>query len=233
MNELTIGQHSFDLAMPVAVLLAVTVVLTVARTLYRQWRAEPAQRSRAWRVALLVLAQPLCAGLLYFALFPPTLPGEAGTLLVASAGATGEQFEALAAGDARVALPEAPELPGVERVPDLATALRRHPGTQRIRIAGEQGNNIHKGYSGYIENGVSIPWGRMNHMMGCGAGWSDEARAQYFLRLQNPEGRHYMVGDQISYHTSWQEGAFASVEFALQDLDRRVRAEMAAGATAS
>jgi hypothetical protein len=39
-----------------------------------------------------------------------------------------------------------------------------------------------------------------------------------------------MVVDQISYHSSWQEGAFASAEFALQDLDQRVRAEMATGA---
>jgi hypothetical protein len=41
-----------------------------------------------------------------------------------------------------------------------------------------------------------------------------------------------MVGDQISYHSSWQEGAFASAEFALQHLDRRVREEMGAGAAA-
>jgi monoamine oxidase len=38
-----------------------------------------------------------------------------------------------------------------------------------------------------------------------------------------------MVGDQISYHSSWQEGAFASAEYALQDLDKRMRAEMGAG----
>lgn len=103
---------------------------------------------------------------------------------------------------------------------------------ERIRFAGAQGNNIHPGYSGYIENGVSIPWARMNHMMGCGSGWTDEVRAQYFSRLQNPEGRHYMVGDQISYHTSWQEGAFASAEFALQDLDKRLRAELSASGSA-
>ena len=38
--------------------------------------------------------------------------------------------------NAVVALPEAPALPGVERVPDLATALRKHPGTQRVRVVG-------------------------------------------------------------------------------------------------
>jgi len=43
--------------------------------------------------------------------------------------------------------------------------------------------------------------------------------------LQQPAGgRHYMIGDQISYHPSWMEGAMASAEYALLDLDKRVRA---------
>jgi hypothetical protein len=35
-----------------------------------------------------------------------------------------------------------------------------------------------------------------------------------------------MVGDQISYHSSWQEGAFASAEYAMMDLDKRIRSEI-------
>ena len=120
----------------IAIVLTVIAFVSMARLVYRQWRAEPAQRSRAWRMALLVLAQPVCAALLYFALLPPTTPGEAGTLVVAGAGASAAQWEAGRGGDAVVALPEAPSLPGVERVPDLGTALRRHPGTQRIRVFG-------------------------------------------------------------------------------------------------
>jgi hypothetical protein len=130
------GAIDFDPATAVAVLLVIAVVLATVRLLVRQWRADPAQRSRAWRVALLVLAQPLVATLLYFALVPPTIPGEPGTMVVASAGASSAQLAAGKGGDARVALPEAPPLPGVERVPDLATALRRHPGTQRVRVIG-------------------------------------------------------------------------------------------------
>jgi hypothetical protein len=120
----------------IAIVLTVIAIVSMARLVYRQWRAEPAQRSRAWRVALLVVAQPVCAALLYFALLPPTTPGEAGTLVVAGAGASAAQWEAGRGGDAVVALPEAPSLPGVERVPDLGTALRRHPGMQRIRVFG-------------------------------------------------------------------------------------------------
>jgi monoamine oxidase len=106
---------------------------------------------------------------------------------------------------------------------------------ERIRYAGECGDKIHAGYSANIETGVSIPWGRINHMMGCGTAWStgmpweegaSGLRDQYYELLQQPAGgRHFMIGDQISYHSSWQEGALGSAEFALLELDRRVRAE--------
>lgn len=102
---------------------------------------------------------------------------------------------------------------------------------QRLDFAAKAGDKIHEGYSGYIEAGVSVPWGRMNHMMGCGAQMSDEDRERYFPILQKPDGRHYMMGDQISYHSSWQEGAFASAENALLEFDKRTRAEASVSQT--
>ena len=106
---------------------------------------------------------------------------------------------------------------------------------ERIRFAGQCGDKVHAEYSTSIEAGVSVPWGRINHMMGCGTAWSagmpweegsSALRDQYYELLQQPAGgRHFMIGDQISYHSSWQEGALGSAEFALLELDRRVRAE--------
>lgn len=96
---------------------------------------------------------------------------------------------------------------------------------ERLKFAADAGNKIHKGYSDYIEAGVSIPWGRMNHMMGCGARLTPEGYETHFKLLQKPEGRHYMMGDQISHHSSWQEGAFASAENALLEFNKRTRAE--------
>lgn len=107
---------------------------------------------------------------------------------------------------------------------DQSDFFERMTPDERIRYAGECGDKIHPDYSGYIESGVSIPWGRMNHMMGCGTDWPEGTREQYYELLQKPDGRHYMIGDQISYHSSWQEGAFASAEAALLDFDKRVRA---------
>lgn len=124
---------NFEIA--VAAALAVAALLAMARTLWRQRRAEAGSRSRAWRVAALLLAQPALAALLYFALFPPRLPGRAGTLAVATAASSDAAWRQ-AAGEVRVRLPEAP--PGLdgERVPDLATALRRYPQLQRISVVG-------------------------------------------------------------------------------------------------
>ncbi|MET1162722.1 MAG: carboxypeptidase regulatory-like domain-containing protein [Pseudoxanthomonas sp.] len=115
-------------------LLVVAVLLAWVRLGLWQRRAPAETKSRGWRLAALFLLQPLCAALLYFTLLPPTLPTEAGTLVVATAGATSVGTQA--SGDRLVALPEAPTLPAAERVPDLATSLRRYPGMQRLRIVG-------------------------------------------------------------------------------------------------
>lgn len=119
-----------------ACVLAFAVLLGWAGVLVRQWHAAPAQRSRAWRIAVLLLAQPLCAALLYFTLWPPTMPGTAGTLTIATAGASRQAVGQVGDASTVIALPEAPSLAGIARVPDLATALRRHPGVRELRIVG-------------------------------------------------------------------------------------------------
>ena len=122
----------FDL---LACLLGLAVVLACTRLIWWQRKTPAESRSRRWRLAVLLALQPICATLLYFTLLPPTLPTEAGTLVVATAQSTSTQL-VQQPGDSLVALPEAPALAGVDRAPDLATALRRHPGTQRLRIVG-------------------------------------------------------------------------------------------------
>ena len=123
-----------NLSLWLAALLGLAVVLAWVRLGLWQRRTPAVSRSRGWRLVALWLLQPVCATLLYFTLLPPTLPIEAGTLVVATAGAT--RTGAQAAGDHLLALPEAPALRDAERVPDLATALRRYPGMQRLRVVG-------------------------------------------------------------------------------------------------
>lgn len=102
---------------------------------------------------------------------------------------------------------------------------------ERIELAIRNGERIHPDYRRYVETGVSVAWHRMNYMMGCTSRWTPEARQQYYATLQAPVGRHYLVGDQVSYHPGWMEGAISSAHLALADIDRRVRAETAGVAT--
>lgn len=115
-------------ALPLVLVFAMVVLLASLRL----WRQRGHTRARR---SLLLALQALSALLLYFALLPPSLPGQAGTLRILTAGA-----RAVASGqapaDTVIALPEAEPRQGVEQAPDLATALRRHPGTQRLQIIG-------------------------------------------------------------------------------------------------
>jgi monoamine oxidase len=60
-------------------------------------------------------------------------------------------------------------------------------------------------------------------MFGCPVRWSDALQARWFKALQAPVGGHYLIGDQMSYHPGWQEGALHSAFHALADIDNRVR----------
>ncbi|WP_349656583.1 carboxypeptidase regulatory-like domain-containing protein [Xanthomonas sp. 10-10] len=114
----------------VAAVLALLVVVGWIRLL-RAHAAQARARARLW---WLLAAQPVLAVLLYPVLLPPPRAGTAGVLQVATAGTDTTQIRP---GAQWVALPEAPRLPGVPRVPDLATALRRNPGTASVVVHGD------------------------------------------------------------------------------------------------
>jgi len=100
----------------------------------------------------------------------------------------------------------------------------RLPPAERFKLAIAQGAKIHPDYASHVESGVSIAWHQMNHMLGCAAQWDDALFKQWFARLQAPVGNHYLIGDQVSYHPGWQEGAIASAHHAIADIDARVAA---------
>lgn len=111
-----------------AVLIALGALIAAARL---AWLRRGRQGAA---LALLTLAS---AALLWLTLFPPRLPVGGETLLVATAETPASTRAG--ASERLVALPEAPPLPPeaeAERVPDLATALRRYPQVQRLRILG-------------------------------------------------------------------------------------------------
>ena len=106
--------------------------------------------------------------------------------------------------------------------------LTRLSPAERIEAALAQGEKVHPGYRRHVGRGISVAWYRVNHVLGCSTRWTDAARRDHFATLQNATGRHYMVGDQISYHPGWQEGAIQSAYHALRDIERREREARAA-----
>lgn len=83
---------------------------------------------------------------------------------------------------------------------------------ERIDAAIREGEKLHPGYGAQIENGVSVAWYRMNHQLGCSARETDAATQAI---LQQAEGRHFLIGDQVASHAGWQESAILSAHQAL------------------
>ena len=113
----------------VAAILALAVLLAAIRLIL--WHRAAVEQGSPLRLALLLLLQPVCAGLLFFALFPPATSGGSDALRIATAGTP----RLAAAGAPLIVLPEAGAILG-EAAPDLATALRRHPAAGTIEIVG-------------------------------------------------------------------------------------------------
>lgn len=112
---------------------------------------------------------------------------------------------------------------------EVAEKFARLPPTERTKLAIQQGEKIHPGYGRHVESSISIAWHRMNHMFGCPVRWSESLQSQCFRTLQAPVGGHYLIGDQMSYHPGWQEGALHSAFHAIADIDRRARASASVG----
>ena len=109
-------------------LIVLAVLLASARLCLPPRPAPP-------RLLLLLALQLAAAGLLWLTLFPPQRPLSADTLVIASASASAAELAAIPAAT-RLRLPEAPTLANASPVPDLATALRQHPGTRELVVVG-------------------------------------------------------------------------------------------------
>ena len=121
--------------MTAQMLAGIVIVLAATLGILRAARA----RQRAW-IASIAL-QAASAALLWFVLAPPVRSGGSESMLVLTPAA--DAVQRAAAGSARrdgdthvVSLPGAEADPSIERVPDLGTALRRHPRVSRLQVLG-------------------------------------------------------------------------------------------------
>ena len=117
----------------ILIALLATLLLSSARLCWQQWRG-PA-RTRGVFAGLLLL-QAAVTTLLYLTLVPPTQRVAGGQLTVLTAGADQVRWS-VEPGETVVALREAPNARDALRAPDLATALRQHPGSTSLRLIGD------------------------------------------------------------------------------------------------
>jgi monoamine oxidase len=96
------------------------------------------------------------------------------------------------------------------------------PVAERLRLAKQQGDRLHDGYSKHVEHGVAIGWHNMEFAR---MGWADEADPGFGTPAQAlaaPQGRFLMAGDQLTYWSGWQEGSVISALEAVKAIDRSV-----------
>lgn len=112
-------------------LLIVVVLLNSARLI-----VSLKAQARVLPLLFVLILQVASAALLYFTLFPPDRFAVAERLQILTANA--KPAPLLSTAKVRVlALPEAAKLSSVERMPDLATVLRRFPGVTEIEVLGD------------------------------------------------------------------------------------------------
>ena len=105
--------------------IALALALIVVIASVRQLRGNTAHPGRRW---IVIALQIFVAALLYFCLVPPARQQPAGGLVVLGIDA-GKAGALPASEGPLLLLPEAADVAGAQRVPDLATALRQHPAS--------------------------------------------------------------------------------------------------------
>lgn len=118
--------------MSAPMLVAAALALATLMGCWRCLRRERGIKARSFTIAMQLLA----AVAFWLLLYPPERAWREDVLSVIVPGG-GAAVSALPSGQSIVALPEADARARVERVPDLATALRRHPQVRELDIAGD------------------------------------------------------------------------------------------------
>src|SRR5690606_9391334 len=135
------GRRRMSFAITIALVLALAAVAGSLRRSLRWRRLPPQGRPGAGHLAAILLLQCACAALLYAALLPPGRSMQQASLVLMTAGTDPAQArQAARDGALLVALPEAGSeainAAAAQRMPDLATALRRHPQARRLHVLG-------------------------------------------------------------------------------------------------
>ncbi|MFN3520748.1 MAG: flavin monoamine oxidase family protein [Phenylobacterium sp.] len=94
----------------------------------------------------------------------------------------------------------------------------------RAALALATGQKVFPEYKDSFETAFAASWHRIEHNLGGWAQWDEQARAEAYPVLCEPDGRIYLAGEHLSYLTGWQAGAIESAWQQIAKLDQRVHA---------
>lgn len=103
-----------------------------------------------------------------------------------------------------------------------AARMSARSNQARIDYSLEYGAKIHPGIREDFSSGISVAWHRMPYELGAYPSYTPLSRSLYYPRLLEPDGRVYLVGEQLSYVNAWMEGAFQGAWYQIEQLHSRV-----------
>ena len=124
-------------------------------------------------------------------------------------------------------IPGASKAYGLPPVGDPAWRFGRLSLADRLKTAREGGAKLHPEIADDrvvpLRLGVSIAWQHVPFQRGLGADWdqADPKDKAAYNRLIEPDGRFFVVGDQVSPLPGWQEGAIMSAEYVIKKVAGR------------
>lgn len=114
-------------------------------------------------------------------------------------------------------------LTGTYNYDDHAVRMGEMSLEERLRVAREGALRLHPEFAepGLVpmELGLSIAWQNVPFQRGGWARWEDdEDDRKAYAELLSPDGRFFVVGDQVSTLPGWQEGAMMSAEHVVEQI---------------
>jgi monoamine oxidase len=92
----------------------------------------------------------------------------------------------------------------------------------RAQLALDYGSRIHPQMRDEFMSAFSVAWHLEPYSLGAWPSYNDRTRQQFFPRLQEPDGRVYLVGEHLSHVNAWIEGAVQAAWMQVEKLHKRV-----------
>lgn len=96
---------------------------------------------------------------------------------------------------------------------------------EQYELALEHGSKIHPQVRDEYISGFSVAWHLEQYSLGAWPSFTARSRAEYMPKLQEPDGRVYLVGEHLSNVNAWIEGASQAAWLQVEKLHTRAMQE--------